>query len=60
MENKNEKPTQAEIKKQNADFPNLPASSEKNKGGETMKKEIHKTSELNQEGKTDNTEKSGN
>lgn len=60
MENKKEKATQAEIKKQNMDFPNLPASTEKQQTGETMKKEIHKTSELNEEGKTDNTEKNGN
>lgn len=59
MEN-NEKPTQAEIKKQNMDFPNMPASTEKAATGETMKKEIHKTSELNEEGKTDNTEKTEN
>ena len=50
----------AEIKKQNQDLPNIPASSEKIKSGETAKKEIRETSKLHEDGKTDNTEKSEN
>lgn len=57
-ENTQNKPNSAEVKKQNIDFPNLPASTEKNETEETMKKEIKETSKLHNEGKTDNTEKS--
>ena len=50
----------AEIKKQNQDLPNIPASSEKIKSGETAEKEIRETSRLHKNGKTDNTEQSEN
>ena len=51
------KTNKAEIKKQNQDLPNIPASSEKIKSGETAEKEIRETSRLH---KTDNTEQSEN
>ena len=51
------KANKAEIKKQNQDLPNIPASSEKIKSGETAEKEIRETSRLH---KTDNTEQSEN
>lgn len=57
MENKEKKPTEAEVKKQNMDFPNIPAASEKIKNENEVKKEIKETSKLHDEGKTDNTEK---
>ncbi|WP_313500937.1 hypothetical protein [Kaistella carnis] len=53
---KNKKPKEAEIKKENQDFPNIPAASDKVKHEETLKKEIKKTSELHPDGKTDNTD----
>ncbi|UOE42086.1 hypothetical protein MTP09_05470 [Chryseobacterium suipulveris] len=58
MENteKDKKPTKAEIKKQNQDFPNIPASSEKVHSEKTLKKEVHESSKLHDTGKTDNTE----
>ena len=54
------KANKAEIKKQNQDLPNIPASSEKIKSGETAEKEIRETSRLHKNGKTDNTEQSEN
>ena len=53
---KNQKSKEAEVKKQNQDFPNIPAASEEMKNVEALKKEIKKTSKLNSDGKTDNTE----
>ncbi|QOW09969.1 hypothetical protein Q73A0000_06140 [Kaistella flava (ex Peng et al. 2021)] len=52
---KNKKSKEAEVKKQNQDFPNVPASSEKINSETTLKKEIKETSDLNPSGKTDNT-----
>ena len=58
MEQQNNKtPEKSEIRKENQDFQNMPSSSQKNETGETMKKQVEKTSEINEEGKTDNTEK---
>ena len=54
------KTNKAEIKKQNQDLHNIPASSEKIKSGETAEKEIRETSRLHKNGKTDNTEQSEN
>lgn len=45
-----------QITKQNQDFPNIPASSEKIKEENVTKKEIRETTKLHNEGKTDNTE----
>lgn len=53
---KSKKPEKAEIKKENQDFPNVPAASDKINREETMKKEIKKTSDLHPDGKTDNTD----
>lgn len=53
----NHKTEKAKVQKQNEDLPNLPASSEKIKSGDTIKKQVKKTSELHQDGKTDNTDK---
>ena len=56
-----DKPKSAETKKENQDLPNIPAASEKIKSGKTVKQEIKESSELNKNGKTDNTKnKSGN
>lgn len=52
---KDQKPKDAEIKKQNQDFPNIPAASEKIHSEGKVKKEIQKTSDLQPDGKTDNT-----
>lgn len=59
MENpkKHTKTEKAEIKKQNQDFPNIPAASDKINSEKTVRKEVRETSELHNEGKTDNTEK---
>ncbi len=51
------KTEKAEIVKQNQDFPNIPASSEKIHHEKTVKKEIRETSKLHDDGKTHNTEK---
>ena len=53
---KNKKSKEAEVKKQNQDFPNVSAASEEIKNENTLKKEIKKTSKLNPDGKTDNTD----
>ncbi len=53
---KDQKTKDAEVKKQNQDFPNVPAASEKINSEETLKKEIKKTSDLHPDGKTDNTD----
>ena len=46
-----------EIKKENEDFQNIPESSSHKEPPVINKKDIKKASELNEEGKTDNTEK---
>lgn len=51
---KDQKTKDAEVKKQNQDFPNVPAASEKIHSEETLKKKIKKTSDLQPDGKTDN------
>lgn len=53
---KTKKTEEAEVIKQNQDFPNVPAASEKVKSEKTMKKEVKESSKLNPEGKTDNTD----
>lgn len=59
-----DKPTKhtekAEVKKQNQDFPNIPAASEKIKSEAVIKKEIKEASKLHDDGKTDNTEQNSN
>lgn len=55
-DNKKKEPANsAETKKQNEDFPNIPASSKKQNPPEINKEDIQKSSE-NKSGKTDNTE----
>lgn len=51
---------ESDVQKQNEDLPNIPASSEKIKSGKTTEKQIKETSRLNQDGKTDNSEKHNN
>ncbi|QDP86408.1 hypothetical protein FNJ88_12910 [Chryseobacterium sp. SNU WT5] len=53
---KDHKTKEAEIKKENQDFPNVPASTDKINSDEKMKKEIKETSKLHPDGKTDNTD----
>ncbi|SEM86322.1 hypothetical protein SAMN05421856_107208 [Chryseobacterium taichungense] len=55
--NKKEEPANAaEIKKQNQDFPNIPASSKKTNPSDVDKEDVQKSSQNNKSGKTDNTE----
>lgn len=46
----------AQLKRENQDLPNIPASTEKIEHEHEVKKEIKKTSRLHEDGKTDNTE----
>lgn len=55
-DDKNKKTSNSEVKKENQDLPNLPAATEKVKDGDNLEKEIKKSSKLNPDGKTDNTE----
>lgn len=52
-----EKISEAERQKQNQDFENLPAASEKQNPPAIDKKDINKSSEINKEGKMDNMDK---
>ena len=49
------KTNKAEIKKQNQDLPNIPASSEKVNSEKTVDRQIKESFKLNKDGKTDNT-----
>ncbi|WP_294199620.1 hypothetical protein [Chryseobacterium endophyticum] len=51
-----ESANQAETKKQNEDFQNIPASSEKTNPSDVDKEDVQKSSKNNTSGKTDNTE----
>jgi len=51
---KTESANSAETKKQNEDFQNIPASSEKTNPSDVDKKDVKKSSENNPSGKTDN------
>ncbi len=53
---KTDKKNEMQIKKENEDFSNLPKSSSHKSSELLTKKDIKKASELNGEGKTDNTE----
>lgn len=56
-----DKAKSVETKKENQDLPNIPAASEKINSEKTVKREIKESSELNKNGKTDNTKnESGN
>lgn len=52
-----EQANKAEIKKQNQDFQNIPAATEKQNPPDITKEDIKKVSKLVDTGKTDNTEK---
>lgn len=54
---KSKKTEEAEIKKENQDYRNIPAASDRIQNEKTAKKEIQESSKINSEGKTDNTEK---
>lgn len=51
---KKEKTSASQLKKENQDFPNLPLSGKA--APKPTKKQITKSSEINDSGKTDNTE----
>lgn len=53
---KTESANNAETKKQNEDFQNIPASSQKTNPSDVDKKDVKKSSENNPSGKTDNIE----
>ncbi|SDH88625.1 hypothetical protein [Chryseobacterium taeanense] len=53
---KQESANAAETKKQNQDFPNIPASSKKTNPSDVDKEDVQKSSKNNTSGKTDNTE----
>ena len=51
----------SDVKKENQDYQNVPASYEKVKSGDSMKKEVRDTSKTHKDGKThNNDEHSGN
>ena len=54
---KTENNNSAENQKQNEDFKNIPASSDKKNPPDIDKQDIEKGSKINRDGKTDNTEK---
>ncbi|MGS0747410.1 hypothetical protein [Halpernia sp. GG3] len=51
------KKNEMEISKKNQDFQNIPESSSQSEDKNIKKEDIKKASELNKDGKTDNTEK---
>ncbi len=54
---KQESNNSSEQKKQTEDFQNIPAAADKKNPPDIEKKDIEKSSEVNKDGKTDNTEK---
>jgi len=54
---KQESNNSSEQKKQTEDFKNIPAASDKQNPPDIDKKDIDKSSEVNKDGKTDNTKK---
>jgi len=54
---KTENSNSAENQKQNEDFKNIPAASDKKNPPDIDKQDIEKGSKINKDGKTDNTEK---
>lgn len=50
----------AQIKKQTQDYPNMPASTEKQTPPDIQKEDVEKSSDLHDSGKTDNTDINGN
>ena len=56
QDKKTENNNSAENKKQNEDFKNIPAASDKKNPPDIEKKDIDKNSKVNNDGKTDNTD----
>lgn len=56
QDKKTENNNSAENKKQNEDFKNIPAASDKKNPPDIEKKDIEKSSKVNNDGKTDNTD----
>ncbi|WP_374446145.1 hypothetical protein [Epilithonimonas sp.] len=56
QDKKNENSNSAENKKQNEDFKNIPAASDKKNPPDIDKQDIDKSSKVNKDGKTDNTD----
>ncbi len=56
QDKKTENNNSAENKKQNEDFKNIPAASDKKNPPDIEKKDIDKSSKVNNDGKTDNTD----
>ncbi|RZJ46458.1 MAG: hypothetical protein EOO19_10360 [Chryseobacterium sp.] len=54
---KTENNNSAENKKQNEDFRDIPAASDKQNPPDIDKSDVEKSSKINKDGKTDNTEK---
>ena len=54
---KSENTNSSEQKKQTEDFRDMPASSDKKNPPDISRKDVEKSSEVNKDGKTDNTEK---
>ena len=54
---KSENTNSSENKKQTEDFKNIPAASDKKNPPDIDKKDIDKSSKINNDGKTENTEK---
>lgn len=56
QDKKTENNNSAENKKQNEDFKNIPAASDKKNPPDIEKRDIDKSSKVNNDGKTDNTD----
>lgn len=59
-EKQTKKDPPAEVKKQNQDLPNIPASSEKIHSGDKVNKEIKEGSKLHKDGKTESQDQNEN
>lgn len=57
MNAQTKKTEDAQIQKENEDLPNIPAATDKIAEVKEVKEEIDHTSDLQQDGKTDNTER---
>ncbi|MEC5158099.1 hypothetical protein [Chryseobacterium sp. MP_3.2] len=57
MNDQTKKTEDAQIQKENEDLPNIPAATDKIEEVEKVKEEINHTSDLQKDGKTDNTER---
>lgn len=57
MNDQTKKTEDAQIQKENEDLPNIPAATDKIEKVKEVKEEIKHTSDLQKDGKTDNTER---